>query len=118
MKTLYVAEKDEFKALIKECLEEVFEPFLKDLKPERDLVDLNEITKYLNLSKSHIYKLSSKNEIPYRKFGKRLFFSKKELDEWILNSSIHHRTMEDRLNEHMLFLDKKRRDNKHKKNFF
>jgi predicted house-cleaning noncanonical NTP pyrophosphatase (MazG superfamily) len=52
MKTIYVAEKDELKALIKECLEEVFEPFLKDLKPERDLVDLNEITRYLNLSKS------------------------------------------------------------------
>ena len=118
MKTLYVAEKEEFKALIKECLEEVFEPFLKDLKPQRDLVDLNEISEYLKLSKSQLYKLISRREIPYRKFGKRLFFSKNELDEWILNSSTHHRTMEDRVNEHMLFLDKKRRDNKHKKNFF
>jgi excisionase family DNA binding protein len=108
MKTIYVAEKDELKALIKECLEEVFEPFLKDLKPERDLVDLNEITRYLNLSKSHIYKLSSKNEIPYRKFGKRLFFSKKELDEWILSSSSHHRTTEDMANEYLLKNKRKR----------
>lgn len=117
MKTLYVAEKDELKALLKECLEEVFEPFLKDLKPQRDLVDLNEISEYLKLSKSQLYKLTSRSEIPYRKFGKRLFFSKKELDEWILNSSTHHRTMEDRVNEHMIFLDKKRRDKK-KKDFF
>ena len=102
MKTLYVAEKDEFKALIKECLEEVFEPLLKNLKPERDLVDLTEITKYLNLSKSHIYKLSSNGEIPYRKFGKRLYFSKKEIDEWILKSSVHRRTTEDLANEYLL----------------
>jgi excisionase family DNA binding protein len=108
MKTLYVAEKDEFKALIKECLQEVFEPVLQDLKPERDLCDLNEVTKYLKLSKSHIYKLSSKGEIPYRKFGKRLFFSKKELDEWILKSSVHHRTIEDMANEYMLKNKRKR----------
>ena len=108
MKTIYIAEKDELKALIKECLEEVFEPFLKDLRPERDLVDLNEITRYLNISKSHIYKLSSKNEIPYIKFRKRLFVSEKELDEWILNSSSHHKTTEDMTNEYLLKNKRKR----------
>jgi hypothetical protein len=61
------------------------------------------------IRKSHIYKLSSKNEILYRKFGKRLFFSKKELDEWILNSSTHHRTIEDRANEYMLINSHKRK---------
>src|SRR6266542_383003 len=108
MKTLYVAEKDELKALLKECLEEVFEPFLKDLKPQRDLVDLNEISEYLKLSKSQLYKLTSRNEIPYRKFGKRLFFSKKELDKWILNSSKHYRTTEDMANEYLLKNKRKR----------
>lgn len=109
MKTLYVAEKDEFKALIKECLAEVFEPFLKDFNPQRDLVDLNEISQYLKLSKSQLYKLTSKSEIPYRKFGKRLFFSKKEIDQWILQSSVHIRTVEDKAMEHLEMLNKRRK---------
>jgi excisionase family DNA binding protein len=109
MKTLYLAEKDELQDVIKSCIVEVLGTIFNDFNPQRDLCDLAEACKYLGFSKSHIYKLSSKYKIPYRKFGKRLFFSKKELDEWILRTSVHHRTIEDRANEYLLRNSHKRK---------
>jgi len=47
-----------------------------------------EAMEYLGYSKSHGYKLTSANQIPYSKRGKRLFFSKTELDQWLLSSKV------------------------------
>jgi excisionase family DNA binding protein len=44
---------------------------------------------YLNLSKSYLYKLTSKGEIGhYKPNGKKIYFTKANLDSWLLRKPI------------------------------
>jgi len=44
---------------------------------------------YLNVSKSYLYKCTCRNLIPYYKpGGKKIFFSKKDLEKWIFRNRI------------------------------
>lgn len=48
-----------------------------------------EACNYLNVSKSHLYKLTSSGMIPhYKPNGKMVYFSKAELDEWIMQNPV------------------------------
>lgn len=45
--------------------------------------------KYLSISKSYLYKLTSKNQIPfYKPNGKKIYFEKAELNKWLLKNRI------------------------------
>jgi len=45
--------------------------------------------KYLGISKSYLYKLTCKNAIPfYKPNGKKIYFSKAELDKWIMRNPV------------------------------
>jgi excisionase family DNA binding protein len=45
---------------------------------------LKEAAKFLNLSQSHIYKLTSERKIPHFKpNGKKIYFDKSELVQWL-----------------------------------
>lgn len=49
-------------------------------------MDFKTACEYLNVSKSFLYKLTSKNQIPfYKPSGKLLFFEKAELTKWLLS---------------------------------
>lgn len=48
-----------------------------------DLLTIDQISKQLNLAVQTIYGLVSRREIPVYKRGKRLYFSKKEILEWV-----------------------------------
>lgn len=49
----------------------------------------DEAVKYLNISKSYLYKLTCKNSIPfYKPNGKKIYFSKSELDKWIMRNPV------------------------------
>ena len=47
------------------------------------VMDLESAAAYLKMKKSFIYSLTSKFEIPHFKVGKRLYFSKNNLREWL-----------------------------------
>jgi len=89
MKIVYIAEKEELQALIKESIHEEIEAFLKGLNqktiPER--LSLVEAAQYLGVSKSYMYKVTHTRLIPFYKFGKRVFFYTKELDNWLMENS-------------------------------
>ncbi len=52
-----------------------------------DLFNFVQATKYLSISQSHLYKLTSQRKIPSHKpSGKYLYFFKDELDLWITNN--------------------------------
>ncbi len=56
---------------------------------KKEFLTLEETAEYLSLSKSAIYKLTSKKEIPfYNPGGKKLFFNRIELNEWITNGKV------------------------------
>jgi excisionase family DNA binding protein len=54
---------------------------------KKDVLNFNETCKYLGLSKSHMYKLTSSKSIPhYCPQGKRLYFKRADLDNWLLRN--------------------------------
>ena len=53
----------------------------------KTILTLEEVAKYTNYSKSYIYKLTSRREIPcYKPKGKQLYFKRTEIDEWLLTN--------------------------------
>lgn len=53
--------------------------------PVNDVMNLDDAAKYLNVSKSYIYKLTSRRDIPHYKSkgGKLLYFKREELETWM-----------------------------------
>jgi len=50
---------------------------------------LDEACRYLNCSKSYLYKLTCKRRIPhYKPNGKKLFFKTADLDQWLLQNPV------------------------------
>ncbi|SNR43432.1 transcriptional regulator, AlpA family [Lutibacter agarilyticus] len=55
----------------------------------KEVMNLKQLCGYLELSKSHIYKLTSTREIPhYKSGGKKLYFNKYEIDKWVLKNKV------------------------------
>jgi excisionase family DNA binding protein len=54
---------------------------------KKDVLNLNEACTYLDISHSHLYKLTSQKQIPhFCPQGKKLYFRRSELDEWLLRN--------------------------------
>jgi excisionase family DNA binding protein len=54
---------------------------------KKEVLNINEASRYLELSQSHLYKLTSTGEIPhYKPNGKKLYFNRQELDDWLLRN--------------------------------
>lgn len=57
---------------------------------KKEILNFSEACNYLSVSESHMYKLTSKREIPcYQPNGKKLYFRRTELDEWVLSNRKH-----------------------------
>lgn len=56
---------------------------------QKEVLNINESALYLELSTSHLYRLTSTNCIPYYKpNGKKLYFKRTELDQWLLRNRV------------------------------
>ena len=53
-----------------------------------DILDLQQLASYLNVSKSYLYKMTSNNIIPHFKRGKKLYFDKEIVTKWVLENTI------------------------------
>jgi len=59
----------------------------------KNILSLQEAAEYLQTSKAQLYKLTSERTIPfYKPNGKKIYFKRDELDEWIYGSRVspHH----------------------------
>lgn len=55
----------------------------------KNVLSFEEASKFLNLSKSYLYKLTSGGLIPhYKPQGKMLYFEKIELEEWLRQNPV------------------------------
>lgn len=55
----------------------------------KEILTLDELSLYIGQSSSSIYKLTSKRGIPfYSPGGKKLYFKRTEIDDWIYKSKI------------------------------
>lgn len=53
----------------------------------KPVLDFNEAARYLRMSPSHLYKLTSSKQVPhYCPQGKKLYFNREELDKWLLRN--------------------------------
>ncbi len=55
---------------------------------ESKFFDVMELSKYLHLSKSTVYKMVSNKTIPHHKIGTRTLFDKTQIDQWVLNDGM------------------------------
>lgn len=53
-----------------------------------EVLNLNQTAEYVSLSKSAIYKKTSERTIPHFKRGKKLYFKRSELDDWLTDMRI------------------------------
>lgn len=68
----------------KEQLEEVRQKWAEILQPLKEFMTVEEMADYLGLSKSAIYKITGKKEIPYyNPGGKKIYFKRTEVNTWI-----------------------------------
>lgn len=73
----------------------------------KDLLSLSEVANFLNLAKPTIYGLVCHSKIPCMKKGKKLYFSRQELTEWLKQGK--KKTISEMQEEADNFLTKKKR---------
>lgn len=70
-------------------LEELESKIEEHILNTKEFLDISEASKFMKLSKSTLYKLTSKGEITfYQPGGKKIFFYKTDLHEWIKKGKI------------------------------
>lgn len=75
--------KNDLQTLVRSAISDYFEANPKSGNPEQKMMTIAEAADFLNIAIPTIYAKVSKKEIPFHKAGKRLYFSKKELINWI-----------------------------------
>ena len=74
-------------SLILEKLTEIAEKLTEQNLFQKTVLNFNEACAYLDLSQSHLYKLTSARHIPhFCPQGKKLYFRRDELDTWLLRN--------------------------------
>ena len=67
-----------------ERLESIEKLLIEQQTLQKQVLNFNETCKYLELSQSHLYKLTSTGAIPhYKPNGKKIYFQRQELDQWL-----------------------------------
>lgn len=52
---------------------------------EKRFLNVQELTEYIHMSESYVYKGVMKNAIPHIKLGSRTLFDKSQIDTWVIN---------------------------------
>ncbi|MCU0238543.1 MAG: helix-turn-helix domain-containing protein [Pyrinomonadaceae bacterium] len=74
-------------SLILERLNQIEQHLQEQTLLKKDILNLEEASSYLDISSSHLYKLTSQKKIPhFCPQGKKLYFRREELNEWLLSN--------------------------------
>lgn len=70
-------------------IEEKQESIEKMLLSQKKVLTFDEAAAFIGISKSHLYKLTMKNSLPfYRPRGKMIYMDRAELENWLLQNRI------------------------------
>src|ERR1035438_4707617 len=86
MSQVNVTSKDELENLIQIAIRKAFGEF-RNQNPEENqdkIFSIKEASSFLNLAQQTLYGFTSKRAIPFLKRGKKLYFKKIELENWLL----------------------------------
>jgi excisionase family DNA binding protein len=70
---------DELKELIQDALQNA----ISSNKPEEEFLNIQEASAFTKIPLTTIYDYTSNQKIPFHKKGKKLFFVKQELSQWL-----------------------------------
>jgi excisionase family DNA binding protein len=73
-------------------IKEIKSSYSASRSSSNELMNIQEVAEYLSLSVPTLYGYTSHMEIPHMKRGKRLYFRKNEIDEWLLKSRVKTRS--------------------------
>ena len=77
----------ELKALDSDIINQRLKSIEETLYSSKDILNVNEVCQYFDISQSLLYKLTCNDEIPhYKPRGKMILFEKKELIKWVKKS--------------------------------
>ena len=84
MAEIIVTSKSDLEAIVQNSVRQVLsEQTPKANEPVNDILSVEQAGAFLNLAKQTLYGFTSKNEIPFFKKGKKLYFRKSELEQWL-----------------------------------
>jgi excisionase family DNA binding protein len=83
---LYSTSKEELAEIIKKAVSESLNSHIPDQSQNKysKYLTIEEVSEYLHLAVPTLYSFTSKNEIPFIKKGKKLYFKKADLDNWLI----------------------------------
>lgn len=93
MTTILQIDKDDLQEIVKEVVREALSEVQTPMPEPSDRIDKNEVKRMTGQGDSWVYKKTYKgcpDPLPYQKFGKRLVFSRKAIQEYI---DAHTKTM-------------------------
>ena len=57
------------------------------MKSGKSILTSAELAEYLNVSRSHVYKMVRNGRIPHYRTFRKLFFERDRIDEWVRNNT-------------------------------
>lgn len=51
----------------------------------KKFLNVQELTEYIHMSESYVYKMVSNKSIPHIKLGTRTLFERNQIDNWVIN---------------------------------
>ena len=85
MSNIILTTPSELESLIQASIRKIINEGKKDPPIiSKEILTIDEASKFLNLAKQTIYGFTSKNLIPFIKRGKKLYFKKDDLDNWLM----------------------------------
>ena len=87
LKDIIVIDKTDLEELIQGAVKNAVQN-AQQAKPTDELMDVDQASKFLHLAKQTLYGLTSERLIPYLKRGKRIYFKREELLNWVNQGKI------------------------------
>lgn len=83
-------------SLVLEKLNSIEKMLIEQNMLKKEVLTFSEAAIYIEVSHSHLYKMTSTGVVPsYKPNGKKLYFNRKELDNWLLsNKQFSHEEIE------------------------
>lgn len=90
MENLILTTPEQLRQLLREELAalQIIQPSaLAATEPQTQVLDLQRFCELYGYRKATVYKLTSSGKIPFSRRGKKLYFDKAKIDEWLLENS-------------------------------
>ena len=78
----------ELRKLLREEVDQALSELTSSNSNQPTILNFTQACEYIGISKSHGYKLTSQMLIPFSKRGKKIYFEKAILDNWLLSNKV------------------------------